>query len=292
MLGRPRLQWIGKLEFLFAGIGFAVGVGNLWRFPYRCYTHGGGAFLLPYCLAVILCTSPMLFLETFLGQFSSEGPITVWKFCPLLKGVGWAIVFNVLITNIYYVMFVAYSLYYMLVAFVNIGGSLPWEQCQVNSWSTDKCKSDAYPDFAAMSITEKTRVLLGMMDNQCMEETKLAKNISVINDNDYAMLRNEFTECEIQYRAPEDEYWNRFVLGVHESHGFDNLGSVVGRSAILLLLVWFIVFYCCIRGIRSIVKVCVIFSLYMVIRENFIACLISCFIHKGFIIISLQWINS
>jgi hypothetical protein len=47
----------------------------------------------------------------------------------------------------------------------------------------------------------------------------------------------------------------RFVLGVHKSDGLDDLGPVVGRNAIILLLVWLMVFYCCVKGIRSLAKV-------------------------------------
>ncbi|KAL4221204.1 Sodium-dependent noradrenaline transporter [Mactra antiquata] len=193
-------------------------------------------------------------METLLGQFSSEGPITVWKFCPLFKGVGWGMIFNVFVTNIYYIMFVAYSSYYMLVAFVNIGDQLPWEHCGGNSWSTAKCNADPYPDFTSMTLNSKTQILRSMMDRQCLERTLTRKNISTISSTDFDLLRTEFAACEKIYTSPEDEYWNRFVLGVHDSDGFNNMGTVVARNAVILFVVWLIVFYCCVRGIRSIVK--------------------------------------
>jgi len=107
-------------------IGYMVGLGNLWRFPSKVLLHGGGAFLIPYFLTVVLCAFPMLYLEMMIGQFASEGAVSVWNFCPILKGVGVAILFNLVMINIYYSVIVMYSLYYMAASFVNIGGPLPW----------------------------------------------------------------------------------------------------------------------------------------------------------------------
>lgn len=52
--GRHRETWNQKVEFLLAVIGFAVDLGNVWRFPYICYQNGGGAFLIPYCIMLLL----------------------------------------------------------------------------------------------------------------------------------------------------------------------------------------------------------------------------------------------
>ncbi|XP_045163172.2 sodium-dependent proline transporter-like [Mercenaria mercenaria] len=251
-----RLQWVGKLEFLFTSVGYTVGLGNIWRFPERCYKNGGGAFLLPYLMTVLFCTFPMLFLEMFLGQFASEGPIAVWKFCPLFKGVGWGIIFITFTTNIYYIVLVAYSLFYMLLSFVHIGGPLPWQECrEEDAWSTDKCRTDPYPNFLDMTENDKVRTSINMMGTECLEKEKIKRNISDILALPFKYIQDEFSSCRIKYRSPEQEYWNRFVLGVHESGGLDDIGSVVGRNAVTLFIVWLVVFYCCLRGIRSIAKV-------------------------------------
>ena len=51
-MGEKREQWDSRLGFLLATIGSAIGVGNIWRFPYIAYKNGGGAFLLPYFIAL------------------------------------------------------------------------------------------------------------------------------------------------------------------------------------------------------------------------------------------------
>ncbi|KAI5720210.1 sodium-dependent serotonin transporter-like [Diaphorina citri] len=83
----PRETWDKKVEFLLAVIGFAVDLGNVWRFPYICYQNGGGAFLIPYTLMFIFGGLPLFYMELALGQFHRCGCLTIWKkICPALKG--------------------------------------------------------------------------------------------------------------------------------------------------------------------------------------------------------------
>lgn len=84
---RHRETWGQKAEFLLAVIGFAVDLGNVWRFPYICYQNGGGAFLVPYCVFLIFGGLPLFYMELALGQFHRCGCLSIWKrICPALKG--------------------------------------------------------------------------------------------------------------------------------------------------------------------------------------------------------------
>ncbi|XP_057168380.1 sodium-dependent proline transporter isoform X1 [Ursus arctos] len=130
-----RGNWTGKLDFLLSCIGYCVGLGNVWRFPYRAYTNGGGAFLVPYFLMLAICGIPLFFLELSLGQFSSLGPLAVWKISPLFKGAGAATLLIVGLVAIYYNAIIAYVLFYL---FASLTSSLPWEHCG-NWWNTDLC---------------------------------------------------------------------------------------------------------------------------------------------------------
>lgn len=55
-------------EYWLACLGFAVGFGNVWRFPYMCYSNGGAAFFVPYLIALFFIAMPMYLVETSFGQ--------------------------------------------------------------------------------------------------------------------------------------------------------------------------------------------------------------------------------
>lgn len=82
-----RVQWGSDIEFLMSCIAMSVGLGNIWRFPFTAYENGGGAFLIPYIIVLLLIGRPLYYLEMLLGQFSSRGSVdTFSSFTPAFKG--------------------------------------------------------------------------------------------------------------------------------------------------------------------------------------------------------------
>lgn len=108
-----RAGWSNQVEFILTLIGYAVGLGNVWRFPYLAYKNGGGAFLIPYFVSLALIGVPLFFLELSFGQFASLGPIKIWIVNPAFKGLGFAMTIVSALIALYYNVVIAWCLYYL-----------------------------------------------------------------------------------------------------------------------------------------------------------------------------------
>ncbi|KAI1886195.1 hypothetical protein AGOR_G00211490 [Albula goreensis] len=136
--GEDRPKWDNKVQYLLTCIGFAVGLGNVWRFPYLCQVYGGGAFLIPYLIALVFQGLPLLHLELAIGQRLRMGSIGVWNsISPYLGGVGMASMTVSFLVGLFYNTILAWVLWYFFHSFQD---PLPWRDCPVNSNHTDYVK--------------------------------------------------------------------------------------------------------------------------------------------------------
>ncbi|XP_020907475.1 sodium- and chloride-dependent GABA transporter 1 [Exaiptasia diaphana] len=132
-----RESWSSKADFFLATVGYVVGFGNLWRFPYLCYRNGGASFILPYFLMLAFVGVPMFFMEISLGQWYNCGLIGVWKgVCPLASGIGYGTLVMQIWTNIYYTVIMAWVLFFL---FDTMRSDVPWSSCD-NDWNTPFCR--------------------------------------------------------------------------------------------------------------------------------------------------------
>ncbi|CAG0904887.1 unnamed protein product, partial [Darwinula stevensoni] len=122
-----RGHWKGRFDFVLSALGFAVGLANIWRFPYLCYLYGGGAFLVPYTFMLFFIGIPMFLLNLTLGQFSALTPTKCFgNMSPLLIGIGIASFVGSIRGSMSYNMILAWSLYYFGISFQP---DLPWTHC-------------------------------------------------------------------------------------------------------------------------------------------------------------------
>ncbi|GBP68512.1 Sodium-dependent nutrient amino acid transporter 1 [Eumeta japonica] len=121
-----RAMWGNQIEFLMSCIATSVGLGNVWRFPFVAYNNGGGAFLIPYIIVLILVGKPMYYLECFIGQFSSRNSVKVWALSPAMKGTGYGQALGCGYVLSYYVSIIALCIFYFAMSF---RATLPWAVC-------------------------------------------------------------------------------------------------------------------------------------------------------------------
>ncbi|XP_045772165.1 uncharacterized protein LOC123872079 [Maniola jurtina] len=124
---QERPKWGNQIEFLMSCISTSVGLGNVWRFPFVAYQNGGGAFLIPYIIVLIVIGKPMYYLETVLGQFSNSNCVKVWALSPAMKGTGYAQTLGAIYLVSYYVSIIALCFYYLAMSFQD---PLPWAVCE------------------------------------------------------------------------------------------------------------------------------------------------------------------
>ncbi|KAL3185179.1 hypothetical protein MRX96_031055 [Rhipicephalus microplus] len=162
-----RPTWKNKADFLLSIIGFAVDLANVWRFPYLCYRNGGGVFLIPYMLMLIFGALPLFYMELVLGQYNRQGPISVWKVCPLFKGVGYCSVLVSWYVSFYYNVIIGWALYFM---FSSFRADLPWSKCG-NPWNTASCYSGTLADNEtdAPAIDNRTSPALEFFNRAVLE---------------------------------------------------------------------------------------------------------------------------
>eukprot|EP00116_Pleurobrachia_bachei_P002988 sb/3463250/ len=139
---QKRERWGNHWEFLLASIGLAVGTGNVWRFPYLAQKNGGGAFLIPYGIMLLVEGLPLFYLELALGQRMQKGFLKIWSnINPHLFGIGVGQLIVSFQMTAYFPMVMTWCMYYFYLSFSN---PLPWTNCTANASVCCQEDSTAY----------------------------------------------------------------------------------------------------------------------------------------------------
>ncbi|XP_064608266.1 uncharacterized protein LOC135472612 [Liolophura sinensis] len=253
---KVRGNWAGKLEFIMSGLGYVVGLGNVWRFPYLVYRNGGGAFFIPYLTMLIFCGIPLVFMELSFGQYASLGPISMWKSVPLLKGVGVSMVIISALVSLYSNMVVAWSFLYL---FTSMTSKLPWISCK-NTWNTVWCNANILLpgncSADSTSLTNSSQQPSYNMSEQYSGDitpngfdpfcTQWSVNTT---NNTLSVLHKD----GFRYNTPSEEFFYLYILNISGTIG--ELGHIQWKLALTLLLAWTLIFIFLVRGIKSSGKV-------------------------------------
>ncbi|XP_043199106.1 sodium- and chloride-dependent glycine transporter 1-like isoform X1 [Amphibalanus amphitrite] len=218
-----RGTWGSQLEFLLSCLSYAVGLGNIWRFPYLCYQNGGGAFLIPYVIMLFCTGVPLFFFELTMGQFTSQGPIGIWSVSPLFQGIGYAMFVISLTIGIYYNMILAWTIFYV---YSSLTSSLPWDGCD-NWWNTEGCHVFQPEPCTAGDGANDTE---GCVQSGGQRLWNTSGSIGT-------------------HRMPADEFFHNYMLQITD--GIDDLGAFRWPLALCLLSAWTIVFLAMVKGVKT-----------------------------------------
>ncbi|XP_064627434.1 sodium-dependent proline transporter-like isoform X2 [Lineus longissimus] len=224
-----RKHWDSHVEFLLTLLGYAVGLGNIWRFPYLCMRNGGGAFLIPYVFAVVVIGFPSYFLDLVMGQFSGLSPSKVWNVMPLFNGIGWAMAFNMLTGSIIYCHLITWILYYLGMSF---SPELPWASCN-NNWNTENCTQNV-SNYTLFNATD------------------ISRNVSDWDAVSYPYMENATVGMDMRV-SPGEEFLRYKVLELTES--VSDLGGLRWQLVLCHLAAWSVACLCVIKGVQSTGKV-------------------------------------
>ncbi|HDS64068.1 MAG TPA: sodium-dependent transporter [Methanofollis liminatans] len=126
-------QWSSRAGFILAAIGSAVGIGNIWRFSAVVGQNGGGAYLVPYLIAVFLCALPLMVLELAIGRHFHGTVVSAFRLVrPQFQVLGWLLCGIVFLMLSYYLVITGWTLGYALTSLA--GGSVPFSDFSAG-WS-------------------------------------------------------------------------------------------------------------------------------------------------------------
>jgi len=110
-----RERWTSRAPFIFAAIGSAIGLGNVWRFPYITYEYGGGTFLIPYVIGLLIMGIPWMIMEFGMGRYFQKGAPGVFEgIGKKWEWLGWWPVWVAFMIVTYYTVVIAWSLRYAI----------------------------------------------------------------------------------------------------------------------------------------------------------------------------------
>jgi len=168
-------------------------------------------------------------MELVLGQFHRQGPISVWRICPLFKGLGFCAVFVSFFVSFYYNVIIGWAFHFLISSF---NYKLPWKDC-MNEWNDPECAIKCVP-----VIDTENNITYSRLYKSDLNESGILSNIT----------------CQ-EARSPAKEYFNKAVLRVHESEGVYDLGTPQWQLILCIAAVYCLLYLSLFKGVKSSGKV-------------------------------------
>jgi len=252
-----RGNWDNQCDFFLSCLGYAVGLGNVWRFPYLCYQHGGVTFLIAYVTMLLISGLPLFFLELALGQYAGKGPIKLFgRIAPAFKGLGYGMLMISFLVVIYYNMIIAWTIYY---TFAGFASELPWTYCGTTNLTSRDCFQRDQELACFNSSSSDT-----FWNKQCTSVREVCENFGMTEglerDEDGRLQCNNGTTNIHLNRvyprvSPSEDYYKRTMLGLEPDTSWSDLGGLKWELVLCLAAAWTIVCLCLIKGVQSSGKV-------------------------------------
>lgn len=245
--GEERIAYESQLELILTLVSFAVGLGNIWRFPYLVYENGGGTFLIPYTVALLTLGIPLFVMELGFGQMLRQGTVNMWVRLglPKLRGVGSAATTVTWITSVYYVVIISWTVFFITNIFFSISsGILPWEDARPNF----TCEPSVL--IVNTTFADKPDLFTGeKLFNSAYREQFFCPKSGLPNNGTtvppgYSMLTQEPSRCPGNAAI---SYWNKDAL--QKSDRITDLGGINYPMLAAHTVVWVMLYVCVFRGV-------------------------------------------
>ncbi|EKX40944.1 hypothetical protein GUITHDRAFT_112949 [Guillardia theta CCMP2712] len=230
-------MWSSRLTYLIASVGGAVGIGNVWRFPFLCYRNGGATFLIPYFLSLFALGIPLWILESSLGQGIGKSSLGCFRdLSRRWKGLGWlSFVANQGIC-IYYCVVLAWSLRYLGAGMS--AGPIPWAGGSGTEYFQSEILHNAYVCWQRNGTVDWSKVGEARSWHEEVYPLSLLVNQSRLHQTDIL----DYTQA--------DEMRRRFGLRCHET-GFHQQGRIIDENVTSLLVIWLVVLVMVFYGTKT-----------------------------------------
>jgi len=265
-MAEERESWNNHCEFFLTSLGLAVGLGNVWRFPYVCFDNGGASFLIPYILMLFVVGLPAMLIELSAGQYARVGANKVFgRMVPAFKGLGYGMLLVRFFVNVYYVIVCAWAFFYLFVGFTS---KLPWADCGNLNTNTIGCY-----DKKELAICQNaTSEPLTFYNSTCMTYSEFCSNFGYSANGTQESCINETTEESKPFQelykrvSPSEDYFNRVALGITynyegDQYTWEDFGTMKWELVGCLALIWVLVIASLFKGVSSLGKASYVITL-------------------------------